>query len=264
MAGALVAVLLVGGCATNNPRDPLEPMNRVVYKFNDGFDRAIAKPVAQGYRAVVPEIARTGVTNFFSNLDDVWVVVNQLLQGKPKTAIDDFGRVMLNSTVGLFGLVDIASDRGLPKHNEDFGQTLGRWGVTSGPYLVIPFFGPSDFRDALGWGLVDVHGDLVGRIHDVPTRNTLYGVRLINTRANLLDASRLLDDAALDPYSFLREAYLQRRQSLVYDGNPPPENRDSEEGGGSGSTSNTGSAANAGSAPAATPPAAAPLGGKTQ
>jgi phospholipid-binding lipoprotein MlaA len=220
---ALAAVVTLSGCASNNPRDPLEPMNRAIYSFNDGFDRAIAKPVAQGYRTVVPGPARDMVTSFFSNLDDFWVLVNNLLQGKPRDALDDLGRVTINSTVGLFGLLDFAGQAGLPKHNEDFGQTLGRWGVGPGPYVVIPFFGPSDVRDALAWGLVDTYGDPVWRIHDIPVRNSLVALRLVNNRTNLLDATNILQQAALDPYTFLRDAYLQRRRSLVYDGNPPPE-----------------------------------------
>jgi len=225
LAAALtVAVLLLSGCATNgNPRDPLEPMNRVVYKFNDGFDKAIARPVAEGYRTAVPQIIRTGVTNFFSNLEDVWILVNNVLQGKPKDALDDLARVTINTSVGLFGVMDWASEAGLPKHNEDFGQTLGRWGVGSGPYLVLPFFGPSDVRDALAWGLVDTQADLLHQVQNVPTRNELLLLRLINLRANLLDATRIVEEAAIDPYSFMRDAYLQRRQNLVYDGNPPRE-----------------------------------------
>ena len=220
---ALVLVgFLLGGCASSgNPRDPFEPVNRVVYSINDGLDRAIAKPVAEGYRAVVPELARSGVTNFFSNIEDVWIMLNNLLQGKVESALDDMARVLVNSTVGLFGVVDVASDLGISKHNEDFGQTLGRWGVGSGPYVVLPFLGSSTLRDALGRGLVDMQGDIVRQLDHVPTRNSLLVTRLINTRANLLDASRIVEEAALDKYSFTRDAYLQRRENLVYDGNPP-------------------------------------------
>lgn len=218
----VLAGFLLGGCASSgNPRDPLEPVNRAVYSFNDGFDRAIAKPVAEGYRAVVPDLARSGVTNFFSNLEDVWIMFNNLFQGKVESALDDMARVLVNSTVGLFGVVDVASDLGISKHNEDFGQTLGRWGVGSGPYVVLPFLGSSTLRDALGLGLVDMQGDIVRQLDHVPTRNSLFVTRLINTRANLLDASRIVEEAALDKYSFTRDAYLQRRESLIYDGNPP-------------------------------------------
>lgn len=220
----VLAGFLLGGCASGgNPRDPFEPVNRAVYSFNDGFDRAIAKPVAEGYRAVVPEIARSGVTNFFSNLEDVWIMLNNLFQGKVDSALDDMARVLVNSTVGLFGVVDVASDLGISKHNEDFGQTLGRWGVGSGPYVVLPFLGSSTVRDALSLGLVDMQGDIVRQLDHVPTRNSLLVTRLINTRANLLDASRIVEEAALDKYSFIRDAYLQRRESLIYDGNPPRE-----------------------------------------
>ena len=222
--------LLLSGCATNgNPRDPLEPMNRAVYKFNDGFDRAIARPVAEGYRAVIPQIVRTGVTNFFSNLEDFWILVNNVLQGKPHDALDDLARVTINTSVGLLGLMDWASEAGLPKHNEDFGQTLGRWGMGSGPYLVLPFFGPSDLRDGLAWGLVDTQADLLHQVQNVPTRNELLLLRLINLRANLLEATRIVEEAAIDPYSFTRDAYLQRRQNLIYDGNPPREKESAAE-----------------------------------
>lgn len=218
----VLAMALLGGCATSgNLRDPLEPLNRAVYGFNDGFDRAIAKPVAEGYRSLVPAIIRNGVSNFFSNLDDIWVAVNNLLQGKVHQAADDFGRVVINSSLGLFGIMDLASDFGLEKHDEDFGQTLGRWGVGSGPYLVLPFLGSSTVRDGLSRMLVDVNADFVAQTNHVPTRNTLYLVRAVNLRAGLLDASRILDEAALDKYSFTRDAYLQRRQNLVFDGNPP-------------------------------------------
>lgn len=222
----MLAITLIGGCATSgNPRDPLEPINRAVYGFNDGFDRAIAKPVAETYRSVVPAIVRQGVTNFFSNINDLWIFINNVLQGKPREAADDFGRFAINSTLGLLGLIDIASDFGLEKHNEDFGQTLGRWGVASGPYLMLPFVGPSTLRDALSYRLVDVKADFVVQTDHVPTRNTLFVTRTIDTRANLLDASRLVDDAALDNYSFIRDAYIQRRENLIYDGAPPKDKK---------------------------------------
>ncbi len=222
LLGALAAL---GGCATTggNPDDPLEGYNRAMFKFNDGVDKAIIKPVASGYKEVVPAFARTGVTNFFSNLGDVWIGINNVLQGKPGAGASDFGRFAINTTVGIFGLFDVASNAGLEKHNEDFGQTLGRWGVGSGPYVVLPILGPSTLRDGFSLLVVDWHGDPLWYVGNIPTRNELVGTRLVDGRANLLDASRLAEEAALDRYAYLRSAYLQRRRSLVYDGNPPRE-----------------------------------------
>lgn len=219
-----LSLTLLGGCTTlSNPRDPLEPVNRAIYSFNDGFDRVIAKPVAEGYRSAIPGLVRTGISNFFSNLGDLWIAANNLLQGKVNDAANDFGRVVINTSIGLLGLIDVASDAGLEKHNEDFGQTLGRWGLARGPYLVLPFLGPSTLRDALSFGLIDAQADFVRQADHVPTRNTLLFIRGVDTRANLLDASRVLEEAALDKYNFTRDAYLQRRQNLIYDGNPPRE-----------------------------------------
>jgi phospholipid-binding lipoprotein MlaA len=222
---ALLAVALLAGCATTtgtpNPRDPWEPFNRSMFQFNDNLDSTIVKPVVNVYTAVFPSFVRTGVSNFFSNVGDVWVGVNNLLQGKPDQAVSDIGRVLVNSTIGLFGLVDVASDMGLQHHNEDFGQTLGRWGMGPGPYMVLPVFGPRDVRDSFGL-VADVYGNPIGYMHDVGWRNSLWGVSFLDARANLNDASNLLDTAALDRYTFVRESYLQRRRNLVYDGDPPP------------------------------------------
>ncbi len=216
--------LIVAGCATKDPRDPLEPMNRVIYKFNDGLDKIIIKPVAQAYQGVLPQVVRTGVTNFFNNLYDILVALNNLLQGKLPEAASDVGRVAINTTAGVGGLIDVGTKIGLEKHNEDFGQTLGRWRVEAGPYLQLPFFGPSSFRDGLG-RFVDFKLDPIYWLwyHDVATRNSLWALNFVSTRANLLDATDLLEKAALDPYEFQRDAYLQRRRSLIFDGNPPPE-----------------------------------------
>ena len=220
----LVLCLALGGCATAGgpgPRpDPLEPLNRAVFTFNDKLDQAVLQPVARGYRAVLPAVVRTSVTNFFSNLDDLWIGLNNVLQAKIPDGLQDFERFTFNSTFGIAGLFDVASAMEIPKHNEDFGQTLGRWGVGTGPYLVLPIFGPSDFRDGLGFS-VDSAADIVRNLDNVPTRNSLYATRAINTRTNLLDASRVVEEAALDKYRFMRDAYLQRRRNLVYDGNPP-------------------------------------------
>lgn len=217
-------ILLLGGCATvdgyKDPRDPLESYNRAMYAFNDDFDRALFKPLAEGYDKVTPKPLNRGISNFFSNLDDVVVLFNDLLQLKLKQGLSDLGRISWNSTVGLLGFFDVASHMDLPKHHEDFGQTLGYWGVNSGPYLVLPLLGPSTVRDGPAL-LVDWQVDLLAEVESEDTRWGLIGLKAVDTRAGLLQASRVLDSASLDPYSFMRDAYLQRRQSLVHDGNPP-------------------------------------------
>jgi len=221
----LLVLALLGGCAsTQNPRDPLEPFNRAIYTVNDGLDKVVMKPVSTVYKGILPQFVRTGVTNFFSNLNDILTALNNLLQGKFADAISDVGRIALNTTVGVLGLVDVGTEVGLEKHKEDFGQTLGRWGVADGPYLQMPFFGPSSFRDAVGT-FADFKLDPVRWIwrNHIPVRNSLWGLYYVNLRANLLDSTKILDEAALDPYEFQRDAYLQRRRNLVYDGNPPPE-----------------------------------------
>jgi phospholipid-binding lipoprotein MlaA len=225
----LMSLTLLGGCAsTGNPRDPLEPLNRGIYAFNDGFDNLLLKPAAEVYRGVLPQFVRTGVSNFFANINDVIVALNNLLQGKLLDAVSDVGRLVVNSTAGLLGVIDVATEIGLEKHNEDFGQTLGYWGIADGPYLVIPFLGPSNFRDAVG-RFVDFKTDPITYVDPPSDRNILWGVRFINGRAELLDSSKILETAALDPYEFVRDAYLQRRRNLVYDGSPPPEKDDDTE-----------------------------------
>ena len=218
----LSIVLALTGCATNgDPRDPLEPLNRGVYKFNDAVDQAVFKPVAKGYKAVLPNPVRTGVGNFFANIDDALIAVNNLLQFKFGAALSDVGRLLTNTTIGVGGLFDVASGFGLEKHNEDFGQTLGYWGIGDGPFLMLPLLGPSNVRDAVGLA-VYYHLDPVWNLSHIPTRNTLGAIRVVDRRARLLDAEKILDEAALDPYTFLRDAYIQQRRNLIYDGNPPP------------------------------------------
>jgi phospholipid-binding lipoprotein MlaA len=224
-AASLAAVLLLGGCASAagpaSARDPLEPMNRAVYRFNDAVDRAVLKPVAQRYQDIVPEGFRDVIGNVFGNLADLWTAANQLLQGKPVEAVSDLSRFVINSTLGFGGLADIATPAGFEKHNEDLGQTLGRWGVPAGPYLVLPLLGPSSLRDAPSL-YVDYKADLLQAIDSTAARNSLFGLRVVDTRAGLLRAERVIEGAALDRYALIRDGYLQRRRNQVYDGDPPP------------------------------------------
>lgn len=219
----LMLCLAFGACSTaTHQADPFESFNRKIYVFNDTVDRAVLKPVAQGYDKVMPGVGKTLVNNFFSNLDDIKVTCNDLLQLKFRQAASDGSRVLFNSTFGLFGLLDVTTR--LPKHNEDFGQTMRYWGAPAGPYLMLPLLGPSTVTDSAG-----LYGDSltpgIGDIGHVPTRNSLYLGKAINTRARLLDSEKVLEDT-LDRYRFLREAYLMRRTSLAYDGNPPRPNYD--------------------------------------
>ena len=226
----LLFCIVLSGCAStpqDNAADPFEPFNRGVYKFNDRVDKAVVKPVAKAYNAAIPEPARNMVRNFFSNLDDIVVTLNDLLQLKFAQAANDGTRVLFNTTFGVFGLFNFA-DR-LEKHNEDFGQTLGYWGVGSGPYIVLPFLGPSSARDAVG---VYVDGES-GPIHDVSdirARNQMYVIKFVSVRAGLLKQEDVFEDAAnIDRYAFIRDAYLQRRLSLVHDGSPPRERYEDDE-----------------------------------
>jgi len=220
----LLSLSLLGGCATiegeADPDDPLESFNRAMYGFNDTLDRAVLKPVSKGYNAVLPAPVNKSVSNFFSNIDDIVVLFNDILQLKFEQTLSDGARILFNTSFGLLGVFDVATSMDLPKHDEDFGQTLGYWGVGTGTYIVWPFFGPSNVRDTVG-----LIGDAyVNPLYDVEPngdRIALVVVDLIDTRAGLLSASRILEEAALDPYLFVRDAYLQRRQNLVYDGNPP-------------------------------------------
>ena len=224
---AVLVLVLVQGCATGpnaNPADPLEPFNRTVFNFNDGVDRAILKPVATAYRDVTPSPVRTGVSNFFGNISDVWSVVNNVLQLKPKEALETGMRVAFNTIFGFAGVLDIGTEMRLEKNKQDFGQTLGHWGVESGPYVVLPFFGPSSVRDTVG-SLVDANADLVNRTDWVRVRNSLATLRVVDTRARFLDAGDILDQAALDKYSFTRDLYMQRRSNSIGKVPVPPEER---------------------------------------
>lgn len=220
---AFAAAGLLGGCATSgNPRDPVEGFNRAIFDINDGIDKVFIKPVAQGYELVLPSPVRTGVSNFFGNIDDVFIAVNNLLQGKVPEAASDVSRVFLNTTIGLLGVFDIASEAGLEKHDEDFGQTFGRWGAGDGAYLVLPIIGPSTVRDGFGQ-ILDIKADPVARMNNVASRNTLLATRGINERARILPTDKIVEEAALDRYAYIRDAYLQRRRSKIYDGDPPRE-----------------------------------------
>lgn len=222
----LVLTFAVVGCAsTSNPNDPLEGYNRAMFTFNDKLDKVALKPAATAYQTVVPTFMQTGIGNFFGNLGDVWTAVNNLLQGKGADGMSDVMRVVINSTLGLGGLIDIGTEAGLQKHKEDFGQTLGWWGVKPGPYIVLPLLGPSTLRDTVALPL-DFKGDLWLYADPVRVRNTGSVIRVIDKRAALLDAGNLIEDAALDPYQFMRDAYLQRRKSQVYDGNIPDDDED--------------------------------------
>lgn len=224
-AGLLVATLAASGCAsgpTANPRDPLEPFNRGVYQFNDVVDRAVVKPVATAYRDVLPSPVRTGVSNFFNNLQDAWSVVNNALQLKGEATGNSLMRFGVNTFLGFGGVLDIATEMQIERHTKDFGHTLGYWGVGAGPYLVLPLLGPSTLRDTAAL-TIDRAGNFVSSIDDVPTSNSLMALSLLDRRAKYLQASDMLDQVALDPYTFTRDAWLQRRRSAVYDGNPPDE-----------------------------------------
>ncbi len=224
--------LLTTGCASTGlrtPGDPLEPVNRAVYTFNEKADKYVAKPVAQAYEKIIPNVVQKGVRNFFNNLGDVVTLANDLLQLKFTAASRDGLRVVANTVFGGLGLVDVAGMRGITRGNEDFGQTLGYWGVGPGPYLMLPLLGPSTFRDGVG-RLVDTYPDPLWYYPEVAPRNVAAGLRLVDQRATLLSTERVFEQAAVDRYSFLRDAYLQRRLNLIYDGNPPRDSKaDAEE-----------------------------------
>lgn len=217
-------IVVLAGCAVRPPdepaSDPLEPLNRAVYKFNDVLDRAVLKPVAQGYQDYIPSPLRTGVRNFFFNLYEPFTIVNNALQGKPGDAAGDTMRLIFNTTFGVFGLFDVATGWGLQPHQEDFGQTFGVWGMGEGWYLMLPLFGPSTGRDAPGVVLEYIFDPISNTTSGVP-RYAAAGLLLISERAELLSASDVLDTAAVDEYLQVREAFRQQRWNDIHDGNPP-------------------------------------------
>jgi phospholipid-binding lipoprotein MlaA len=215
----LAVTLALAGCATANQKDPLEKFNRAMFSFNDKVDQAALKPAAEAYRTL-PSFVQTGVSNFFGNLGDVWTAVNNLMQGKMADGMSDVMRVAFNSTFGLLGFLDIGSEAGLVKHKEDFGQTLGTWGVKPGAYVVLPLLGPSTVRDTLATP-IDINGDPWDYARPIRLRNFGYVTRVVDQRAAVLDASNLIEEAALDRYVFVRDAFLQRRESKVRDGESP-------------------------------------------
>jgi phospholipid-binding lipoprotein MlaA len=225
----LCAAAMLVGCTSipagvePSPHDPWEPFNRSVFEFNEGLDAYLLKPVVTGYRFILPEFVREGIYNFFSNYNDIYTALFNLLQGKPDYAFNDLMRVVVNTTMGLGGLFDLATPGGLEKHKEDWGQTLGVWGVPTGPYVVLPFFGPSNVRDTFGT-VGDLESDYLFRLlPNVAVRNSITGLRVVNARNTYYEAGDLLDGAAIDKYSFIRDAYIQRRQYQINEG------RDDEE-----------------------------------
>lgn len=233
ISALMLFTLLSSGCTTlkgpPNPDDPYESFNRAMYEFNDTLDIYVLKPVSKGYQAVTPDVVDKGVTNFFSNLDDILVMFNDLLQLKFAQFASDSARFVFNTTFGLLGLIDVSTGFGLPKHEEDFGQTMGYWGIESGPYLVLPVFGPSSIRDGIGF-VVDSETEL-NIIYENMSEAHIWGtysLKYIDKRADLLKATNIVEETAPDPYSFIRDAWVQRRQNLVYDGNPPDDFNEGE------------------------------------
>jgi phospholipid-binding lipoprotein MlaA len=227
LAAVLVSAVLAGCAGAPSRDDPFEPVNRASYRVHEVVDGQIVKPIAQAYVDYAPRLVQQGLRNFFGNIDDFISFINGVLQNKPEKAGHDLGRVITNTGFGLLGLIDIASDAGVPKGNEDFGQTFGYWGIPQGPYLFIPVFGPTTVRDGTGV-VVRAYASPIGYIEDVATRNILWGLGVLDARAAALQAESLVDQASLDRYTFIRRAYLQRRQYLVYDGQPPPRKDDDE------------------------------------
>jgi phospholipid-binding lipoprotein MlaA len=221
LRGGLLALALCGAVvAEENPRDPYEGFNRSMFAVNEAVDKFTAKPVAQAYDMVTPLPVKAGVGNFFGNVGDLWIGVNSALQGKLGDAGVDLGRLLINSSVGIFGFFDVASELGLEKHEEDFGQTMAVWGVGDGGYMFWPIIGPRTVRDTAGW-VVDSYADPVWRARPIATRNSMVALRFVDIRASLLPAEKVVDEAALDKYAYIRDAYLQRRRNQIFDGRPP-------------------------------------------
>lgn len=221
VVGGAVALALCGTVlAEENPRDPYEGFNRSMFAVNEAVDKFTAKPVAQAYDMVTPLPVKAGVGNFFGNVGDLWIGANSAMQGKFGDAGVDLGRLLINSTVGIFGFFDVASELGLEKHEEDFGQTVAVWGVGDGGYMFWPIIGPRTVRDTAGW-FVDSYADPVWRARPIATRNSLVALRFVDIRASLLPAEKVVEEAALDKYAYIRDAYLQRRRNQIFDGRPP-------------------------------------------
>ncbi|MEP6943430.1 MAG: VacJ family lipoprotein [Betaproteobacteria bacterium] len=218
------ATLLLAGCATTQSRvDPFEPWNRAMFEVNDVVDGKVVKPIAEAYVKYTPPLIRSGIANFFGNIEDLFVGINNVLEGNGNRAGDDFGRVLLNSTFGVGGLFDLASMMGIERHNQDFGITFGKWGFPQGPYFFVPLFGPTTLRDGTGTAIRLYLGPTTYIFNDVPIRNVVYGLGGLDARANALGTESMVDQAALDRYRFIRNAYLRARNYQVFDGKPPPE-----------------------------------------
>lgn len=217
LSGILLASL---STAAENPRDPYENFNRSMYAVNKTLDTYVTRPVAQAYDAAVPLPAKAGVGNFFGNLGEAWIGTNSLLQGKPGNAGDSLARLLVNSTVGIFGLFDVASELGIERHNEDLGQTFAVWGAKESSYVFLPIIGPRTVRDTAGWAVEFFTDPLMG-IKNYHTRYGAVALRFVDLRAGLLPADKIIEEAAIDEYAYVRDAYLQRRQNLIYDGRPP-------------------------------------------
>ena len=231
-AWVVLLLLLFVGCAVRSPyeeaSDPLEPVNRVIYNFNDGLDRFVMRPLAEGYQEYIPSPARTGVRNFFNNIYEPLTIINNILQGKGDHAAGDTMRFGFNTIFGVLGLFDVATGWGLEMHKEDFGQTFGVWGFGEGWYLMLPLLGPSTVRDTAGLPL-EWQVDLIARNTSGITRYSAYSLFFISRRADLLSASDVLDSGSVDPYLQLREAYRQKRWYDIHDGSPPDEDFSDEE-----------------------------------